>query len=130
MNNPQPRVCQALFRAYCLRGNNMDDTRCREALRKWCKEHPDNKHCVPFVLQRSRKYCETNSGSRLCRAIATDAEDFCKKYPNNAGCAKIKQLVQDNSRLFRKISPLRDRLKGLENTTTVDTGVTSADVGG
>lgn len=135
MDHPDDRRCKALFRAYCLRGNNMDDTRCRQAFRNWCKDNPSNKYCVPFALQRAKKYCELHSGSRLCRKIATDVADFCSDNPDNEGCANVKQLIEERPRLLRKVQAIRDRIEAIKtavavNATAVSAEVTSADVGG
>ncbi|MCK4634922.1 MAG: hypothetical protein KAT37_03545 [Candidatus Aenigmarchaeota archaeon] len=139
-NNPDDSRCKALFRAYCLRENNMDDTRCRVAFRNWCEEHPENKHCVPFALNRAKVYCEEHSDSNLCRRIATNVVDYCKDNPDNEGCLRVRELVRERPELLKKISTLRNRLHDLRvNATlesaeltnnTVDAPVLSADVGG
>ncbi|UCG95700.1 MAG: hypothetical protein JSV92_01460 [archaeon] len=129
-NNPDDSRCRALFRAYCLR-NNMDDMRCRQAFAEWCEDNPENKYCVPFALQRTRKYCEMHSSSRICRAIASDAADFCEENPDNEGCLEIQQLIEDYPRLFRKISSLRNKILEIDTRAGLSTSdVTSADVEG
>lgn len=119
-NNPEDSRCQALFRAYCLKGN-MEDTRCREAFRNWCKENPANRLCIPFELQRARRYCEEHSASMLCRAIANEVADICENNPDNEGCVTVKSLLEDNSRLFRKIGAIRTRIISIESQSVNET---------
>lgn len=126
-NNPEDARCRALFRAYCLRDNNMDDTRCREEFRNWCRENPTNAKCIPFELQRARSYCEENSGSNLCQAIATTAAEFCANNTDNEGCGAVKQLVQASAQLLRNAQAIRTRLVNIQ-ATAVATQATSADV--
>lgn len=121
-NNPDDNRCQALFRAWCIAGN-MDDTRCRNAFRTWCADHPADKKCVPFALQRARKYCEEHSGARICRSIATSVADFCEKNPDNEGCAEVKQMIENNTKLLRKVDALRDRITSIKTSgTSVESG--------
>lgn len=128
-NNPDDSRCKALFRAYCIRGN-MDDMSCRQAFGEWCEENPKNKYCVPFVLQRSERYCQYYSSSRLCRNIALNAADFCEDNPGNEGCIEIQEMVEDNSKLFKGISSLRNKILEIDTRGGLRTSdVTSSDVG-
>jgi len=129
-NYPEDIRCKALFRAWCLKDDNMDDTRCRYEFRNWCSENPTNANCVPFALQRAKTYCEENSDSNLCKAIATTAADFCSNNTDNAGCATIKELVQARPRLLQNFQAIRTRIANIQTTATRAGVVTSADVGG
>jgi len=127
--NPDDSRCKALFRAYCIKGN-MDDMTCRQVFSEWCEDHPKNKYCVPFILQRSEKYCQYYSSSRLCRQIASNAVDFCEDNPENEGCVEIQEMVEDNSKLFKGISSLRNKILEINMRGGLKTSdVTSSDVG-
>ncbi len=140
-NNPGNAKCQALFRAYCLKGDNMDDTRCRNAFRTWCQKNPTNKYCVPFELQRAKSYCEENPDATICQRIATAAANRCKDNPDNEGCAVAKQIVTGSSNMLRNAQTLRNRFTNMKvNAAAVNASVqaavqkgkaiTSADVAG
>jgi hypothetical protein len=115
-NNPEDLRCRALFRAYCMKADNMDDTRCREAFRNYCAENSSDSKCVPFELNRSRSYCERESDSNLCKKIGDRVADFCTNNPDNEGCAVVKKLIQERPQLLQNIQNLRDRISNLRTT--------------
>lgn len=127
-NNPEDTRCRALFRAYCLKDDNMDDTRCREEFRNWCSENPTNANCIPFELQRAKSYCEENSGSNLCNAIATKVANFCANNTENIGCGRVKEMVQAAPTLLKNAQALRTRITNLRTTAVAATAVKSADL--
>ncbi len=127
-NNPDDERCRALFRAYCMKDDNMEDTRCREAFRNWCEDNPTNKHCVPFALQRSKSYCEENSDSGLCRKIATNVANFCEANSDNEGCARVKEIVQAQPQLLKKATAIRARITNIKAVAASTAAVKSTDV--
>ena len=130
-NNPEDSRCKALFRAYCLK-TNMEDTRCRQEFANWCKENPANKYCVSFELKRAKAYCEEHSDSILCKRIANKVVDFCKANPDNDGCLRAKQVIQDNPRLLQRAQDIRSVLSNIKTNVSVvaHKGIESKDVEG
>lgn len=128
---PDDSRCKAIFRAYCLKADNMDDTRCRQEFSEWCQKNPANQYCIPFVLNRSKTYCEQYSDSTLCRKIANTAADLCVNNTSNEGCAKLKQIIQTTPKLLQKIQSIRNRISNLRiNVSSIHGVATSSDVGG
>ncbi len=118
-NNPEDRRCRAIFIAQCMKEDkNLEDMRCREALKEFCKENPTDKRCVPFELRRAKHYCEEHSDSPLCRKIGERVLDFCKENPENEGCTVVKKIIQERPRLFEKIQEIRKRITELRTKAT------------
>jgi len=130
-NNPEDARCKALFRAYCLK-TNMEDTRCRQAFADWCKKNPTNKYCVSFELKRAKAYCEEHSDSVLCERIANRVVNFCKAHPDNDGCLRAKEVIENNPRLLQRAHKIRSALSGLRTNAQVvaSTEIESTDVEG
>lgn len=85
-NNPTDTRCLALFKAFCLRRNNMDDSRCRDFMKGWCKDNPEVTDCRLFAIERSTKYCAENPNTPTCNAIVKKLVDFCSTDPGNEKC--------------------------------------------
>jgi hypothetical protein len=95
-SNPTDTRCLALFKAFCLRGNNMDDSRCRQYMLDWCKDRNETDDCRAFAIQRSGAYCEAHSGMAVCKAIeqkianfTTGAGNYCANNSGTIGCAQF-----------------------------------------
>ena len=104
-SNPTDTRCLALFKAFCIRKNNMDDSRCRDFMKGWCKDNPEITDCRLFAVEMTKKYCEDNPKTPTCNAIEkklvnyceTDSDQprcktFCEKYPDKCKNV-IKNLV-------------------------------------
>jgi len=85
-NNPTDTRCLALFKAFCIRKNNMDDSRCRDFMVGWCKDNPEVTDCRLFAVERSTKYCAENPNTPTCNAIVKKLADFCSTDPGNEKC--------------------------------------------
>ena len=101
----------------------MKDIRCREEFANWCKNNPTNRYCVPFELNRAKKYCEVHSESILCKRIGDKIVNFCKNHPDNPGCAVVKQTVINNPRLLERAQAIRNRIREI-NTGSMETNTT------
>lgn len=92
-NNPTDTRCLALFKAFCLRKNNLDDSRCRQYMLTWCKDKSETEDCRAFAIERTGAYCTSHSGTPVCNAIeqkirnfATVQNNYCAKHANSIGC--------------------------------------------
>jgi len=117
-DHPNDARCRALFRAWCVKGKNMDDSRCRYEFRKWCSKNPRNKYCIPFALNRSKRYCEEHSDSTICKRIANATANLCQNNPDNEGCATVKYLIAERPNLLRNVQALRTRIQNIRTTAT------------
>lgn len=110
-NNPNDSRCKEVFRDYCLSGNNLDDTRCREYIKERCNSTPNDTGCVEFALKRAKSYCEENSGSNLCKKIGNAVADFCGNNTDNAGCARVRTMLEENPKLLQNANAIRNRIR-------------------
>jgi hypothetical protein len=85
-NNPTDTRCLALFKAHCMKGNNLDDSRCRQFMLGWCQNNSEATDCRLLAIQRTEKYCEEHEGTPVCNAIQNRLEDFCETDSNNTNC--------------------------------------------
>lgn len=85
-NNPTDTRCLALFKAFCIRKNNMDDSRCRDFMQSWCKDNPEGQDCRLLAVERSTKYCAEHGNTSVCNAIVKKLADYCSTDPGNAKC--------------------------------------------
>jgi len=114
--NPEDSRCKGLFRAYCMKDDNMEDTRCRHEFRDFCEENPTNDHCIPFALQRSQSYCEDHSDSGLCKTIAEKVTNMCEGDAESDGCGKVREMIEENPKLLEKATELREKIEGFKAT--------------
>jgi hypothetical protein len=85
-NNPTDTRCLALFKAHCIKGNNMDDSRCRQFMTGWCQNNTEATDCRLFAIQRTEKYCEEHASTPVCNAIQNRLQNFCETDSNNTNC--------------------------------------------
>ena len=92
-SNPTDTRCLALFKAYCLRKNNMDDSRCREFMLSWCKDKNETEDCRAFAIERTGAYCAGHTGTPTCNAIqqkisnfTVHGENYCAEHADSVGC--------------------------------------------
>jgi hypothetical protein len=97
-SNPTSTRCLALFKAHCMNGNNMDDSRCREFMKGWCRDNPEATDCRLYAIQRSEKYCDSNPGTAVCNAIQKRLESFCETDSDNGKCRGFCQENPDKCR--------------------------------
>ena len=92
-SNPTDTRCLALFKAFCLRKNNLDDSRCRQYMAEWCKDRNETEDCRAFAIERSGAYCSSHSGAAVCHAIeqkisnfTTGVTNYCAEHSSTIGC--------------------------------------------
>lgn len=99
-NNPTNTRCMALFKAFCIRKNNMDDSRCRDFMAGWCNNTPENTDCRLLAVERSTKYCAENPNTPTCNALTKKLADFCSTDP---GSEKCNQACQQHSEVCKNV---------------------------
>ncbi|MEM7815930.1 MAG: hypothetical protein QXN71_02310, partial [Candidatus Aenigmatarchaeota archaeon] len=97
-NNPTDTRCLALFKAFCIRKNNIDDSRCREFMKGWCKDNPEETDCRLFAIERSENYCKEHPNTPVCNAIQKKLEDFCATDADHGKCRGFCQQNPDKCR--------------------------------
>jgi len=105
-NNPTDTRCLALFKAYCLTRNNMDDSRCRELMNRLCQNNSESENCTAFVIQTSGAYCAAHPGTAVCRAIenriinfSIGVNNYCAEHSDTIGCKTFCRKFPDKCKV-------------------------------
>ncbi len=88
-SNPTDTRCLALFKAFCIRKNNMDDSRCRDFMVGWCKGAPEDTNCRLYAIEQSAKYCSEHPKTATCMAIQKKLLNFCETDSGNEKCTEF-----------------------------------------